>query len=136
LDFNRKARKSQELEFVGNGIVWLSPRSKLELAQLLEDYPEAKIVSGCTSEKIRSVPNTVTSPNDIDIVFIDVTSLAELREVKITDTHVCLGAALTISEMETEILNLMETLPGMMIDLHIEQKKEVVILSRYILLQP
>jgi len=100
------------VEFVGAGVVWLKPKSGSELSQLMEDYPEARLVSGCTSESIRTIPTSLSHSADIDNVLIDLTAVQELRQSTLSETHLSIGAALTISEMEIQIQNLVAELPG------------------------
>lgn len=73
----------------------------------MPEYPKAKLVGGCTSKPIQLIPKGFDTYDTIDLCEIE-----ELKIVKLEDSCLNLGAALTISEAEFEVDNIIKILPG------------------------
>ncbi|OXA58372.1 Xanthine dehydrogenase [Folsomia candida] len=85
---------------------WFVPRNLKKLKSLLPEYPKAKLVGGCTSKPIQLIPKGFDTYDTIDLCEIE-----ELKIVKLEDSCLNLGAALTISEAEFEVDNIIKILP-------------------------
>jgi len=86
-------RDSSTLSYESNGQRWWSPRTEDALAQLLAEHPDARIVAGATDVGLwvtkhhRDLGHVVYT-GDVD----------ELRAVRETPTHLCIGAAATLTD--------------------------------------
>jgi len=81
------------LAYESHGRRWWSPRTANELAALVAEHPNARIVAGATD-----VGLWVTKHHrDVgDIVYTG--EVAELRAVRNTPSHLCIGAAATLTD--------------------------------------
>ncbi len=72
---------------------YLAPASLAELLAARATYPEAQLVAGCTD-----VGLWVTKQHRLFARILDVTRAVELRQVQLDDTHLTIGAAVTLHE--------------------------------------
>lgn len=103
-----KPRSFENVQFQGPKVLWLRPSSLIELSTCLQKHPEAKIVSGCTSED--NHPQKVYFDK---VVFVQINWLKELHSFEVYENHVCIGGGLTVAEVKQHLLEAVKTLPGL-----------------------
>nr|XP_022900114.1 xanthine dehydrogenase [Onthophagus taurus] len=86
----------QELFFKGKNVEWHRPKSLNSLLELKEKYPDAKIIVGNTEVGVEVKFKHCEYP-----VLIQPTKIEELTNIKIEQSGVKIGAAVTLQEMET-----------------------------------
>ncbi|MBB1076627.1 xanthine dehydrogenase small subunit [Rhodoferax sp. 4810] len=72
---------------------YISPTTLAELLELRSAYPQAQIVAGCTD-----VGLWVNKLHKDFAQVLDVTRVAELRQISSTATHLSIGAAVTLTD--------------------------------------
>ena len=77
---------------------FVRPRDLAETLELLAERPDAVLVAGSTDWGVEVNIRGVRAPY---VVAID--RLAELRDLEVTDDHIRLGAALTLTEIERRL---------------------------------
>ncbi len=81
------------VDYAAQGRRWWSPRTADELAAILTEHPEARIVAGATDVGLWITKHQ----RDVgDIVYT--ADVAELREIRATATHLEIGAAATLTD--------------------------------------
>jgi len=85
---------------------FVRPSSLAEALELLRDHPGAVPVAGCTDH---GVEVNLRGLRASYVVALD--RLPELRELRVTDAAITLGAALTLSEIETGLASAGVSLP-------------------------
>jgi len=86
---------------------WVVPTSKDELTKVINESDSFKVVAGGTSEEFWK--SVTENPQTI----IDVSKVKEMRCVELMDSHLRLGASLTIDEMQKELKIATTKLAGM-----------------------
>lgn len=86
---------------------WLQPSSLLELTSCFSRNPDARLVSGCTSEEFRP-----DQPGFLKCSVIQISRLKELHSFEVYDNHVCIGAGLTVTEIDKHLTEHVGKLPG------------------------
>lgn len=90
---------------------WFQPTSLLELTSCFARNPDARLVSGCTSEEFRP-----DQPGFLKCSVIQISRLKELHSFEVYDNHVCIGAGLTVTEIDKHLTETVSKLPGLYID--------------------
>lgn len=85
---------------------WFQPTSLLELTTVFARNPDARLVSGCTSEEFRP-----EQPGFRKCSVIQISRLKELHSFEVYDNHVCIGAGLSVTEVENHLSATVEKLP-------------------------
>ncbi|WP_424216857.1 xanthine dehydrogenase small subunit (plasmid) [Streptomyces sp. BI20] len=84
--------------YAADGAEFLRPGTLAETLELLRARPEATVVAGSTDW---GVEVNIRSRRAACVIAVD--RLAELRGLELTDTHVEIGAALTLTEIERRL---------------------------------
>ena len=84
--------ESKMLLFKQDNLVYIIPSSLQELYRARKTWPEARIAAGFTG-----------SCMDYEGSVIDISSIPELTQVNVTDSHITLGAACTFETMKKEM---------------------------------
>lgn len=103
-----KPNSFQKVEFQGPKVKWFQPTSLLELTSCFARNPDARLVSGCTSEEFRP-----EQPGFVKCSVIQISRLKELHSFEVYDNHVCIGAGLTVTDIERHLTETVSKLPGM-----------------------
>nr|QEO19118.1 rosy [Limnogonus franciscanus] len=88
----------QYLIIKGPRTTWLRPTSLDELLALKMKFPQAKIINGNTEVGVE-----VKFKNFVYPTLILPNQISELTSITIKDTGVCVGAAVTLTDMETTL---------------------------------
>lgn len=97
---------SQKLVFKGKNVIWHRPNVLQDLLNLKSAHKDAKIVTGNTEIGVE-----VKFKNFIYPVIIMPNQVAELNKIDILEGGLQVGAAVTLTEMETVMKSLIKTLP-------------------------
>jgi xanthine dehydrogenase molybdopterin binding subunit/xanthine dehydrogenase small subunit len=84
-----------EMEYVRNGERFFRPTSLPRLLQLVEQYPDAKLIAGATELGL-----DITKRYKKFSTLISVEAVRELRKICSTDSEWQIGAAVTLTEIE------------------------------------
>ncbi|CAL8083327.1 unnamed protein product [Orchesella dallaii] len=101
-----KPHSFQNVEFQGPKVKWFQPTSLLELTSCFARNPDARLVSGCTSEEFRP-----EQPGFLKCSVIQISRLKELHSYEVYDNHICIGAGLSVAEIERHLNSTLEKLP-------------------------
>lgn len=105
-----KPNSFQNVEFIGQKIHWMRPTNLIQLSSFLRKYPEAKLVSGCTS--IDNHPQRVHFEKE---AIIQIDWLKELHSFEIYENHICVGGGVTVAQLKKHLHEAMMTLPCMIL---------------------
>ena len=95
LKLMRDIERSGQLTFSSNGQRWDSPVELEELAQLYKQFPEATLVAGASDIGLWVTKQLRTLPH-----LIDVTRVQSLRQIKVHQKNIRIGAAVRYSDVE------------------------------------
>ena len=101
IDEKKLSKKDSSLYFAKAGIQWYQPLHLVDVHTLMREHPnpsEIKLVCGNTSQGIPLVNPVQPS------LMIDISRIAELKGIKVTDNSIMVGASTTY----TEFLNLLQ----------------------------
>ncbi len=93
IDLLKSLQRDQSLAVEMHGRIFLAPRSSDELAQTLQKYPDATLLAGGTDVGLW----VSKQHRELDIV-IYTGRVAELKEQRVTKTHLEIGAAVSLSD--------------------------------------
>ncbi len=89
----KSLQQSKSLQTSANGQHFFAPRDIGELARLVERYPDATILAGGTD-----VGLWVTKQHRFKETIIYVGCVADLHQINVTETHLEIGAACTLTD--------------------------------------
>lgn len=99
IDLLKSIERNQSLSVAGAGRKFLAPASGDELAQMLKEYPDATLLAGGTD-----VGLWVTKQHRELGVLIYTGKVRELTELRITGTHIEIGAAVSLADAMPSII--------------------------------
>ncbi len=85
----------KEICYKNNGEVFYRPTSLADLLQLLKKFPNARMIAGATELGLEITKKFKTFP-----CLISVEAVAELKEIKRTESEWQIGAAVTLTQIE------------------------------------
>ncbi len=89
------------------GVKWFRPNSLVQLIQIKQEFPDAKIITGNTEVGVEIKLKNMDYKNFISPVLV-----RELNEVKTVENGIQIGASVDLSSIEKVLKNQIETLPG------------------------
>ncbi|KAK7788687.1 hypothetical protein R5R35_008349 [Gryllus longicercus] len=96
----------QNLSFIGKRTAWYRPTNIVDLLDLKDKYPDARIVVGNTEVGVETKFKNCVYP-----VLINPSMVPELSAINVTDSGVSVGASVTLNDMEIVMRKVIESEP-------------------------
>ncbi|KAI8902934.1 molybdopterin binding aldehyde oxidase/xanthine dehydrogenase [Globomyces pollinis-pini] len=105
LQYHTQLSEPEQYIFEKNGDHWVHPSSKASLLKIKELYPHAKIINGNTEVGIEVRFKNFKYP-----VYINTSDLSEMKQIKVLDDGIEMGALITVSNMQSKLGELCSSL--------------------------